>query len=41
MFEVVTERMELHETMEHTHEIVAIIQDWKDAIDEKYANEQG
>ncbi|HEX9173426.1 MAG TPA: hypothetical protein VF861_12260, partial [Telluria sp.] len=36
LFEVVTERMELRESMEHTHEIVAILQDWKAAIDEKY-----
>lgn len=37
LFEVVTERMELRETMEHTHEIVVILLEWKDAIDQKYS----
>jgi hypothetical protein len=37
LFKVVTERMELRETMENAHKIVKILQDWKEGIDEKYA----
>jgi hypothetical protein len=36
---VATERMGLHETREHALEIVAILQDWKTTVEEKYAQD--
>jgi hypothetical protein len=34
---VVTDRMGLHETKEHALEIVDVLQDWKQTLNEKYA----
>jgi hypothetical protein len=34
---VATDRMGLHETKEHALEIVPVLQDWKQTLNEKYA----